>query len=146
MAAIFPRWPTFFPNNISTLRNVPWKFFEGQTWIRWEIINHHRTLKIHFPKRFTLSINHFSLFDFTSTHAISTPVKFSFLILHLLINVRNLPGDAHLLKRPRKSLKLDFRCSVLRKLVRVWFHFKWFWKLYNLSYSLSSFIPWGRNC
>jgi len=31
---------------------------------------------------------------------------------------KSLPGDAHLLKRPRKNLKIDYRCSVHRKLVR----------------------------
>ena len=45
---------------------------------------------------------------------------------------------AHLLKRPRINLKVDFFGSVLRKLVRVWYHWKWFLKLYNLSYSDSN--------
>ena len=38
---------------------------------------------------------------------------------------------------------MDFRCSVPRKLVRVWYHFKWFLKLYNLSYSDTSFDNWA---
>ena len=51
---------------------------------------------------------------------------------------------AHLPKRPRKSLKMDFRFSYPRKLVRVWYHSKWFLKLYNMCYSDSSFIYWVR--
>ena len=50
----------------------------------------------------------------------------------------------HLPQRPRKSLKIDFRRSVPRKSVRVRYHWKWFLKLYTLSYSDSSFIPWVR--
>ena len=38
---------------------------------------------------------------------------------HLLVNVKSLPEDAHLLKRPRKSLIVDFLGSVPRKLLRV---------------------------
>ena len=40
-------------------------------------------------------------------------------IAHLLVNVKSLPEHALLLKRPRKSLKVDFLGSVPRKLVRV---------------------------
>ena len=53
---------------------------------------------------------------------------------------------AHLPKRPRKSLKMDFRFSDPRKLVWVWYHSKWFLKLYNLwSYSDSIFIHRVQN-
>jgi len=38
-----------------------------------------------------------------------------------MICMRSLQGDVHLLKRPRKSSKFDFRCSVHRKLIRVWY-------------------------
>ena len=37
-----------------------------------------------------------------------------------------------------------FRCSVPRKYVRVLYQFKWFLKLYDLSYSYSRLVPWGR--
>ena len=47
-------------------------------------------------------------------------------------------------KRPRKNFKMVSRFSLPRKLVRVWYQIKWFFKRYNLSYSDSSFIPWGR--
>ena len=36
-----------------------------------------------------------------------------------LIYVKSLSHDVHPLKRPRKSSKLDFRCSIPRKFVRV---------------------------
>ena len=45
-------------------------------------------------------------------------------------------------KRPRKNEKWDFLCLVSRKLVQVWYHFKCFLKLYNLSYSDSSYVRW----
>ena len=63
-------------------------------------------------------------------------------ITHLLIYVKSLSQDVHLLNRPRKSEKWDFPCFVPKKLVRVRYHWKWFFKLYNLSYSDSSFIRW----
>ena len=31
--------------------------------------------------------------------------------------------DVHLIKRPRKAFKIDFRWSILRKLVRFWFNY-----------------------
>ena len=64
---------------------------------------------------------------------------------HPFVYVNSLPEDAHLLKRLRKIWKVDFRCSVPRKLVQVRYHGKWFFKLYNLSYSDSSFIFWVEN-
>ena len=42
---------------------------------------------------------------------------------------------------PTQTLKIDFRCSVPRNLVRKWYHFKWFFKLYNLSLAL---FPWSK--
>ena len=103
-----------------------------------------------------------SLFDFSSTNAISAHVKSIFcvvfdivesrechrhqkmwnLLAHLLIYVKTLSDDVHLPKHPRKCYKVDFWDSVPRKLVRVWYHWKWFFKLYNLSYSDLSFIRW----
>ena len=53
---------------------------------------------------------------------------------------QNFPTSCPLPKRLRKNLKMNFRFSLPRKLVRVWFHFKWFLMLYNLSYLDSSFI------
>jgi len=44
-------------------------------------------------------------------------------IAHLLSNVRSLPEDVNLPKRLRKSLKIDFRFSNPRKLIRVWHRF-----------------------
>ena len=107
------------------------------------------------------------LYDFTSTHAISTPVIFIFwsvfhskpffpsrpqwchwyqkmenFIAHLLIYVKTLPHHAPVLKRLRKSSKVNFPLFVPRELVQVWYHFKWFLKLYNMSHSDSSFIDW----
>ena len=38
-------------------------------------------------------------------------------------------------KRLRKNFKMDFRFSLPRKSVRVWYHFKWFLNLYNLLFS-----------
>ena len=35
---------------------------------------------------------------------------------------KNLSGDEHLPKRPRKSFKLDLRYLVPGKLIRVWYH------------------------
>ena len=43
------------------------------------------------------------------------------------------------------SKKVDFRLSVSRKYVRVWYHFKWLLKFYNLSYFDSSFLPGVEN-
>ena len=63
-------------------------------------------------------------------------------IAHLLVYVKSLPEDAHQLKRLHKMLKVDFWGSVLRQLVRVWYHWKWVLELYNLSYQDSSFIYW----
>ena len=99
-------------------------------------------------------------FNFMSTHAISTPVISNFwsvfhskpyllhlppgrhwyqkmqnFIVHLLIYVKTLPHHAPVLKRLRKSSKVNFPLFVPRKLVQVWYHFKSFLKLYNLSYS-----------
>ena len=104
------------------------------------------------------------LFDSTSTHVILTHVISYFwwvfhskpyspprrhwyqkmwnFIAHLLIHNRNLSHHFSLLKHPRKSAKMDFRCSVPRKLVRDLYHLKWFLKLYNLSYSDESFKDW----
>ena len=45
---------------------------------------------------------------------------------------------------PTQSLKVDFRGSVPRRLIRVWYRLEWFLKLCNLSYSDLSSIPWGR--
>ena len=42
----------------------------------------------------------------------------------------------------RKSSKVNFPLFVPRELVQVWYHFKWFLKLYNLSYSDSSYMHW----
>ena len=54
---------------------------------------------------------------------------------HLLIYVKNLSDDFRPPKHLRKSLRIDFRFSLPRKLIRVWYHLKWFLKIYNLSYS-----------
>ena len=35
---------------------------------------------------------------------------------------------------------MDFKCSFPKELVRVWYQFKWFFKLYNLRYSDSFFF------
>ena len=59
---------------------------------------------------------------------------------HLLIQVKSLPEDVHLLKHPRKCFQVDFWGPVPRKLVRVRYHCKWFLMLYNLSYSDKGFI------
>ena len=56
-------------------------------------------------------------------------------ILIYKILFSSLPENAHLLKRPRKSRKVDFWSSFPRKLVQVWYYCKWFLELYNLSYS-----------
>ena len=61
---------------------------------------------------------------------------------HLLIYVKSLSHDVPLPKRPRKCFNVDFPYLVPRELVRVWYHRKWFLKLYNLSYSDLSFIRW----
>ena len=50
----------------------------------------------------------------------------------------------HPRKRPRKSQKVDFRCWVPRKLVRVWHHYKLFLDS-SKRYADSSFIHWGQN-
>ena len=47
-------------------------------------------------------------------------------LAHLLIYMKSLPGDAHPHKRPRESLKLEFRYSVPREWVRLWYHWEWF--------------------
>ena len=47
---------------------------------------------------------------------------------------------------PTQMLKKYFWGSVPRKLVWVWYQWKWFSKLDNLSYSDSSFIRWFRKC
>ena len=44
---------------------------------------------------------------------------------------------------PTQMLK-SFWYSVPKKSVRAWYHFKWFFKVYNLSYSDAIFIPWVR--
>ena len=107
-------------------------------------------------------------FDFMSTHAISTPVKS---IFSRFFGCYFFPRRAALLRlvskdvkfscasfglclkfvarcartqTPTQNLKLNFRFSHPRKLVRVWYHFKFFFKRYNMSYSDSSFIPWGQ--
>jgi len=124
------------------------------------------------PKRSTFYAGQFHtwnkryLFDLTSTHAISTPVKFIFrqffvhifysvrrrswdwyqkmwnFTAHLLIYVISLSYDVHLLKRPRKSSKLDFRYSVPRNFVRVWYHLNDFEallsELFRLNFHLLS--------
>ena len=54
--------------------------------------------------------------------------------------------DYHREDIPRKLMTHPWEFSVPRELVRVWYQFKWFLKLYNLSYSDLSFISWGRNC
>ena len=66
-------------------------------------------------------------------------------VVDLLIHVKSLSQDVHLPKCPRKCFNMDSPFLVLRELVLVRYHFKWFFKLYNLSYSDLSFIPWGRN-
>ena len=43
--------------------------------------------------------------------------------IQIQVSYEKLAGDAHLLKRQRKSKKLDFRCSALRQLISVWYHF-----------------------
>ena len=103
------------------------------------------------------------LVDFTSTHAISIPVIFILVgfsyktifsrnplwwhwhqkvwnFAHLLIYLKSLSRHIHLLKRPRKSLKVDNWWTVPRKSVRVGLH--WFLKLHKLSFSDLSFIRW----
>ena len=65
-------------------------------------------------------------------------------IAHLLVYVKSLSDDVHLPQHLRKSSKIDFQFLVPRKLVRVWYHWKWFFKLYTLSYSDSSFIRWAQ--
>ena len=52
-------------------------------------------------------------------------------LVHLLVYLNSLSEDAYLLKRLRKSWKVNFRCSVPRKSVQVRYHFKWFSKPYN---------------
>ena len=47
-----------------------------------------------------------------------------------------------LTQTPMQKLKLDFWGSVHRKLVRVWYYWKRFLKLYNLSYLDLNFIRW----
>ena len=59
-------------------------------------------------------------------------------LAHLLIYMESLPEDVHLLKRLRKSWKVDFRCQVPRTSVQVRYHFKWFFKLHNLRNSDSN--------
>ena len=59
-------------------------------------------------------------------------------LAHLLIYMKILPEDAHLLKRLRKSWNVDFRCQVPRTSVQVRYHFKWFFKLHNLRNSDSN--------
>ena len=54
-------------------------------------------------------------------------------LAHLFIYVKSFSHDAPLFKRPRKSLKLNFRFTVPMKSVRVRYYLKWFLKLYNLS-------------
>ena len=56
--------------------------------------------------------------------------------------ISNSDQFVRLLKRPRKSLKLNFRCLVQSELIRVWFYFKWFLKLFSLSFSDKNFICW----
>ena len=43
---------------------------------------------------------------------------------HLLFYLKSLSDDVHLLKRPRKSQKMDFEIRILKELVRVGYHFK----------------------
>ena len=61
-----------------------------------------------------------------------------------IMTVKSLMEDVYLRKRLRKSYKVDFGRSVPRKMVRKWFHSKWFLKLFNLSYSDWIFIYWFR--
>ena len=94
------------------------------------------------------------LFDFGPTHEISTPVISNFskgwhwyqkmqnFSAHLLIYGKTLPHHAPVLKRLRKSSKANFPLFVPRELVQVWYHFKSFLKLYNLSYSDSTYMHW----
>ena len=58
-------------------------------------------------------------------------------LAHLLIYEK----FVHLPQRPRKNWKVDFRHLVPRKSVRVRYYWKGFLKLYNLSFSDSSFNP-----
>ena len=45
---------------------------------------------------------------------------------------------------PTQKSKIDFQCRTPTKLARAWYHFKCFFKLFNLRYSDSSFIHWDR--
>ena len=74
----------------------------------------------------------------TTTTLISKDVEFSCASFDLC---QKFAASCLLPKRPRKNFKIDFRFSLPRKSVRVWYHFKLFLKLYNLGYSDSSFIP-----
>ena len=51
----------------------------------------------------------------------------------------------HLPKRQHKSQKLDFQCWFPMELFRVWNHFEWFLKLFNLRYSDLGSIFWDPN-
>ena len=73
----------------------------------------------------------------TTTTLKSKDVEFSFASFDIC---QKFVASCPLPKRPRKNLKMNFRFSLPRKWVRVWCHFKWFFMLYNLSYSDSSFV------
>ena len=57
-------------------------------------------------------------------------------LAHLLIPMRGLPENAHSPKTPTQKIKSGFP----RKLVRVRFHWKWCFKLYNVGYWDESLI------
>ena len=93
-----------------------------------------------------------------STHAITTPVKSKLRFCngnHARQKVWNFLGTFSSIwkvcrgywptQTPTQKLELNFRCLFPRKLFQPWYHLKWFFKLYNLSYSDLSFNLWVYN-
>ena len=127
------------PNVLTLLRWSFWHIKSAEIiWFRFNPRNFN-------PRNFQFLV----CFSFKTIFAPSRPRRHWYkkmwnFLAHLLsyMYVKSFPHHAPLGKHPRKSSKMDFRYSLPRKLVRVWYHFKWFLKLYNLSYSDSSFVNW----
>ena len=150
---LLPLHPTQW-RNLSEFDPISWEFgFE----------NFAQNLKLCHPKRSTLYAGHFHtcdkgyLFDFTSTHAISTPVKSIFRLFFVQIFFRRPTAAMRLVSKyvefscPKE--KFVERCPPTQtptQNLKIWFstfpgnwnHFEWFLKLYNLRHSDSSCVFW----
>ena len=106
-----------FPHEFLKMRGWPW-----YTWVFHS--QNHSVWWPYYPCHFDI---------FAPSPTMTWYQKMWNFLAHLLIYVKSLPHPAPYQNAHAKFLKMDFRFTLPRKLVRVWYYWKWFLKLHNLK-------------